>query len=189
MVSTAWCSRLANTYVRLQRPTDATRRLERYIEFSPDQWGYNTLANLYWEQKDTAKWKETLEQSLEQEDFALSHASTRVKLARYHMGRKEWDQAVAYADDAAATGAAWAMTCASQCHEALEQWDVSEQLMRVTAARYADQQMDWYFWCRRTGHGDANAAQALGMQRVHALSKSINVNDLDHIGAFPHPGR
>ena len=174
--------------------TAARRRhaacLERYIEFSPDQWGFNTLANLYWEQKDTAKWKETLEQSLEQEDFALSHASTRVETGPLPYGpQRVGSKLVAYADDAAATGADMGHDVCGLNATKLgspEQWDVSEQLMRATAA-LAMPTSKWTGTSLVPPHSGAATRmppRRLGMQRVRALTKSINANDLDHIGAF-----
>ena len=84
--------------------------MKRYVELAPDHWGFETLANSYWQQKQPEKWKETLDESLKHEDFALSHARSRVAIARYFMERKQWAGALPYADAAAETGAAWAMS-------------------------------------------------------------------------------
>lgn len=50
----------------------------------------------------------------------------RVDIARHFMGRKEWDKARPYADAAAQTYAGWAMLCAAECYEGLEDWDKAE---------------------------------------------------------------
>jgi tetratricopeptide (TPR) repeat protein len=175
---------LAIRYTQLGQFADAERCLKRYVELSPDQWGYQYLADVYWRQKQPDKWRESLDESLNYEDFALSHAQTQVKLARYFMEKKDWDQALPYADAAAQSGAAWAMMCAAECYESMEQWDESEQLIRATAERYTNSALDWYFWCRRTGHGDLEAARMLAKQYAPQLSLSPSSYDWDHLGVY-----
>src|SRR5262249_55107295 len=74
----------------------------------------------------------------------------------------------------AESGAAWALMLAAECHEHLKHWDQAEQLIRQTTKRYPGQEFDWYYWCRRTGHGDVEAALQLAMQQVGPLSKRDN---------------
>jgi hypothetical protein len=175
---------LSIRYAQLGQFADAERCLKRYVELSPDQWGYQYLADNYWRQKQPDKWKEALDESLNHEDFALSHAQTQVKLARYFMEKKDWDQALPYAHAAAQTGAAWAMMCAAECYESLQQWDESEQLIRATSERYTNSALDWYFWCRRTAHGDLEGARTLAKQYAPQLSLSPNPYDWDHLGVY-----
>ncbi|HEY4309032.1 MAG TPA: hypothetical protein VGN12_06235 [Pirellulales bacterium] len=178
------CKALGLRYSRLGQSSDAERCLQRYIELSPDQWGFGTLADVYWKQKQTDKWQQTLEESLKHEDFALSHANTQVKLARYFMGQQDFHRAQPYANAAAQSGAAWAMICAADCHEGLENWDQAEELVQATAERYSDSRLDWFFWCCRTGHGHKDAAQRLAKQIAPQLSLSSNGNDWDRLGVY-----
>ncbi len=171
-------------YNQLGQFSDAERCLRRYVELSPDQWGFAQLADAYRKQKQTDKWQETLEESLKHEDFALSHANTQVKLARHFMGQKNFDKALPYANAAAQSGAGWAMVCAAECHEGLENWDLAEEMMQATAQRYADSRLDWFFWCCRTGHGHIDDARRLAMQTAPQLSLSPNYEDWDHLGIY-----
>jgi tetratricopeptide (TPR) repeat protein len=174
---------LATRYLQLGQTSDAERCLRHYVELAPDSWGFESLANMYWQQKQPEKWKQTLDESLKHEDFALSHAQARVAIARYLMDRKAWPEAVVYADAAAESGASWALVCAAECHEALEQWESAEQLMRTTGERYGNDRLLWYFWCRRTGHGDVAAAQKLAAIYIAQLSANPNV-PLDAVGVY-----
>ena len=175
---------LGKAYFSAKQVSDGVRCMERYLEISPDQQGYEMFADLLFKEKQYDKWKQVLLASLDQEDFALSHARTRVKLARFHLKRQELDQAVVYADEAASTGAAWAMLCAADCHEALGHWEEAETLMESTSRRYSDQQMDWYFWCRRTGRGRVEEAKSLALRRVQALAARSTPYDATRIATY-----
>jgi tetratricopeptide (TPR) repeat protein len=175
---------LGMRYAESAQWADAERCLRRFLEITPDQWGFAELAKVYLRQNDREKWKETLDESLKHEDFALSHAQTRVSIARYLMNQKKWDEALLYADAAAQTGASWAMKCAAECHEALEHWEEADQLMRANSERYSTEQFEWYLWCRRTGHGDVQAALQLAQVKVNSVLNSDLENDHDMLGLF-----
>jgi len=100
------------------------------------------------------------------------------------MRKGEYEKALPYAKDAAQTWAAWAMICASQCHEALKHWEESEKWMRRNAERYEDSRLDWYVWCRRTGHGDEDAARALGQSWAEELMRRGGRRDCQLAGMF-----
>ncbi len=76
------------------------------------------------------------------------------------------------------------MLLAAECHEHLEHWDQAEALVHQTAERYPGQELDWYFWCRKTGHGDEKSALQFGMQRVSVLSKRNDADAWMQLGAM-----
>ena len=174
---------LASRYLQIGQLVDAQRCLEAYVKLVPDQWGYSTLADLYKQQKDMDKWKQTLVESLEHEDFSLAHSTNQTAIARYHMSRGEWDEALVFADRAAMSGASAALTCASECHEALQHWEQSELLSRANAQRYENQRHEWFFWCRRTGHGDLEAARRMALKRTTELANDDR-SDKNLLGAI-----
>jgi hypothetical protein len=175
---------LTSSYLKRDQLADAQRCAQQYVAKAPDHWGFATLANTFWKQKQPEKWKQTLEESLNHEDFSLAHARTRVSIAQYHMASGQWAEALPYADAAAQSGATWALVCASECHEALQHWEQSHELIRSNAQRYSGQEFTWYFWCRRTGHGDASAAEKLAAQRADKLLRGNTPNGQDHAGTF-----
>jgi tetratricopeptide (TPR) repeat protein len=151
---------LGRRYIAEKRWSDAERCLSSSIAMSPDRWAYRALANAYKAQGQTDKWKETLENFLKQEDYALDHAQVRNEIAREFMDKGRYKEALPYAEGGAQSGAAWAMWTASLCREGLEDWAEAEQWMRAVSERYDNNTSDWLWWCKRTGHGDVKAALA-----------------------------
>ena len=151
---------------------ECRRVLKRYNEQSPDLWGYRMLADSFKAQGDMNHWQETLDDFLNRvEDLGLDHAKVRVDLAEYFMSRKEWDKAMVYAEDAAESWAGWAMVCAARCAEGAEHWDQAETWYQRNAERYPDYSFtDWYFFCKRTGHGNIAAAREFTEQYIHSLN-------------------
>jgi predicted Zn-dependent protease len=135
--------------------------LRRCLELSHDRSIYEELADSYKDQGDMEGWRKTLEEYLEKgEDPGLDHANIRVQIARYYMGQKRWKEAAPYAEAAAATWAGWAMECAVECYEALGEWEKGETWVQRLSERYPNASWTrWYCYCRRTGHGDIEAAR------------------------------
>jgi len=175
---------LLHKYVELEQFDDAVRCAKRAIEIAPDYGTYRTLANIYKQQGDMVRWKETLEKSLELPSLGLEEYQVRNIIARYHMDRREWKEAVVYADAAAASYAAWAMLTAARCHEMLGEWNKSEALMRATSERYDGSAFEWMLWCHRTGHGDAQSAEECARKQFESLGNQAAPRALERIGAY-----
>ncbi|MBN9123043.1 MAG: hypothetical protein J0I06_28545 [Planctomycetes bacterium] len=141
------------------RREDAVRCWKRWAELSPDGGAFRELAGLYRAAGDEERWLETLEASLKEEDTGLSHAQVRVEIAKHFMRAKDFRRAEPYATAAAASGAGWAMLCAAECHEGLEEWDAANDLYAAAAERYRDPAFAWYFSCRFTGKMDRQGAE------------------------------
>jgi tetratricopeptide (TPR) repeat protein len=169
---------LGSTHYRLNQYQDAERCLKKYIELSPDQWGYEKLADTYWRAGSKEKWVETLEQFLQQPDYGLSHARIRVRIARSYMDEKQFDKALPYAEEAAQTWAAWAMTCAAECHEGLGEWGKAEQWLQRVSERYEGWATDWFIWCKRTGKGDVESAREVADQQLAKVGESARTENL-----------
>jgi tetratricopeptide (TPR) repeat protein len=149
---------------------EARRLLKRYIEQSPDLWGYQMVADSFKAQGDMDHWRETLDDFLNKvEDLNLDHPKVRVAIAEYFMSRNEWDKATVYAEDAAESWAGWAMDCAARCAEGAKNWDQAETWHQRISERYPDQDFaHWYFFCKRTGHGNLAAAREFTEQYIHS---------------------
>jgi len=157
-----FCKALADRYASEKRFDDAVKWARAAIDLSPDLSIYLLLAQIYWDQGHEDQWVTTLEEFLNQPDYGLSHGQVCSVIARYYMARKNWDKAMQYAEGAAETGSAWGMLLAAECHEGMHQWKEAAELRKATAERYPDPiaTIDWYCFCRRTGHGDLNASRA-----------------------------
>jgi tetratricopeptide (TPR) repeat protein len=153
---------LGRTYAELKQYDEAEKYLRRYMELSPDPWAYRTLADCYKARGDNDRWQATLDEFLTKtEPAGLEHAKLQVDIANDLMKRGRWADAKKYAEPAAETWAGWAMICASECNEGLKDWERAELWIRRAAERYPQAQgASWYRFCKRTGHGDIQAARA-----------------------------
>jgi tetratricopeptide (TPR) repeat protein len=158
---------------------DARRALKRYIEQSPDLWAYQMVADSFKAQRDMARWRETLDDFLAKvEDLGLDHAKVRVQIAEYFMSRKEWDKATPYAENAGESWAQWAMTCAARCAEGDGRWEQAETWHKRNAERYSETSFaDWYFFCKRTGHGNLAGARDFTEQYIRSLDNTRGARD------------
>lgn len=151
---------LGRRYIDLKRWDDAVRCLNRAIALAPEKSTYMILAHAYKAQDDWKHWQETLDQYLKnQEDYGLDHAQVSVEIANHLMDEGQWKDAEPYAAAAAETWAAFGMICAARCYEGLKDWKTAELWTRRETERYPDQSWaKWYLFCKRTGHGDVEAA-------------------------------
>jgi|GEM_PF-762545 len=175
---------LGQAYFRADRLEDAERLMKQRIALSPDIVAYRELAALYEHQKKFDVWRETLLQALEQPALGLEHAEIHVTLADHWMKAGDYRKAQPHADRAAASYAHWGMLSAVRCYEGLQEWDQAELWMRRIAERYTEASPDWYFWCIRTGQGDAQAARDHARQYFESLTPPVHHNILAQIGIY-----
>ncbi len=177
---------LAETYTAQKRFDDAVRCRKRQLELLPEQTVYRALARLYKVHGDEQLWFETAKRSLEAPSYGLEHSETHADLAYYHMHRQEWDAARPHADQAAQSESGRGLLCAAEFYERIDDWGRANLLRRRNAERYADQgaDMDWYFWCRATGHGDVSAARRMVQTRIEKLKNSQIPDEHDRLGLY-----
>jgi tetratricopeptide (TPR) repeat protein len=177
---------LADRYTSLDRYDDAIRCRKRQLEFLPDQTVFQALARLYKSHDDEQLWFETLTASLEAPAFGLEHPHTHADLADYHMRRKEWDLARPHAEAAAAAYSARGLSCAADFFERTGDWRRAEAFHRANTERYASHgaDLDWYRWCRRSGHGDIAAARTLAEPYLDKLKDWPSAEARDTVGMF-----
>jgi len=137
---------------------EADALLERAAKLSHDGQTYQVWAEVHAMKGDDRRWLEVLEAALEEPDFGLQHASIRCAIARklLHAGKAE--QAIPYAEQAARTFSGDGIDLLSQCNESLRKWDRAEAILKAGFERYPGT-VGWYAFCRRTGKGDARAAE------------------------------
>jgi tetratricopeptide (TPR) repeat protein len=173
---------LGMRYTLFMKYDDAERVLKEYVKRWPDIKGNRLLADVYLKQEKYDKWKDALDESLKYEDAGLDHAEARVEIAKYLMQHDRLDDAISYADDAARTGAGWALLCAADVHEAAGNLDRAGELMRANSERYMTDRYKWYFWCRKTGHGNEEESRNLCMTQVEDMKSSTLPADFDLLG-------
>ena len=165
-------------YSDLKQYDDAQGYLRRFIKQSPESAAFELIAANYKAAGDQKRWKETLDEFLEKvEDHGLAHARVRVQIANDFMAHQQWEEAQPYADAAAETWAQWAMLCAARCHEGLKDWDTAELWIRRATGIPDSSWSDWYGFCKRTGHGDVEAARAWTEQRLKEVQGRPDLAD------------
>jgi tetratricopeptide (TPR) repeat protein len=137
---------------------EADALLERAAKLSHDGQTYQVWAEVHARKGDDRRWLEVLEAALEEPDFGLQHASIRCAIARKLLYAGKAEQALPYAEQAARTYSGDGIDLLAQCHEALRKWDRAEAVLKAGFNRYPGT-VGWYAFCRRTGKGDARAAE------------------------------
>ena len=168
--SAAVLGALGSRYFKMHALPDAERCMKAYRKLAADKWGYVTLADIYKDEGKIDTWQQTLDEYLEKvEDPGLQHAQVQVSVAHYYMSQKQWAKAEPYAAAAAQTWAAWAMIAARDCYEGMGDFKKAEVWQQRISERYENNQLDWYFWCKRTGEGDVKKATELAAQRFASI--------------------
>ena len=163
---------------------EARQRFEAAMQRSPDRWIFDGLVATYRVNGETDRWIKAVGEFLKTEDQSLDHAAVTRDLAVYLMEQKEYAKARPWAELSAQSGAGWAMILASRCAEAMKDWNEAEAWMARTSERYASSRLDWYAWCKRTGHGDARAAAAFVEARLEEGEVGPSDADTATIAAF-----
>ncbi|MCA1686474.1 MAG: hypothetical protein LC745_10975, partial [Planctomycetia bacterium] len=176
--SPAVLAALGRRYTAAGQADDARDALQRYVRTSPEYWAYEMLANNYQARGDLKRWRETLDEFLEKgENGGLDHAKVRVEIAQHLMGQRRWAEAKPYAEAAAETWAGWAMDCAGHCNEGLDDFERAEYWFRNESERYANSFMEWFDFCKRTGHGNLAAASQLALNFVAESGDNLTENE------------
>jgi tetratricopeptide (TPR) repeat protein len=163
------CRAFGMRYALLKRYDEAAHWLETAITAEPDVATCQRLAEIRWAQGKEAEWLAAMEKAAGQKDFGLGYARALVEIARYFMWQRDWDKALSYADKAAETYSQWGLLVACECREGMHRWEEAETMHRAIAQRYPEcSGLDWYFFCRRTGHGDLKAARRAAKEYVEA---------------------
>ncbi len=157
---------------------------ERALAKSHDGWIFAGLAESYRRRGEVDRWMKAVDEFLKSEDLSLDHAHALEALAKYLMEKKEYRKARPYAELAAQSGAGWAMQSASRCAEDMEDWKAAERWIAMTSARYQRSWLDWYAWCKRTGHGDVKAAAALVEAQLEVRAPAATGIESTCIGIF-----
>jgi tetratricopeptide (TPR) repeat protein len=167
----------------------AVRCLEEAMRFAPEEETCYVLSRIYRQHGENEKWLATLENFLKTPDRGLAHARVREEIALRLMEDKQWAKALPYAEAAAQTGAAWAMMTAAYCHEGMRNWDAAEKYLQQVASAYQGSEAWWYFFCRRTGHGDVEAARRVAHDAIENYDPRVSdrcANYNYHITAGPY---
>ena len=161
---------LAKRYESLEDESAANRALAerclvRLDELETSFDSANSLAAYYSRHDNDERWKEVTIESLSRPSYGLEVPHACARLADWMMDRGEWTEAEPYARRAGQSYSSMGLQSAARCMELQQRWDEAERLYRAMAERYDSDWPDWYFFCRRTGHGDLEGATAFCQQQ------------------------
>ena len=157
---------------------DAQAVLRKDIELSNDRWAYERLAETHLEQGDEGAWLRVLEEFLAHgQESALNKPAVARTIAHHFNVQGRFDQAMPYARWAASSGSSWGMGVLAYTYEGMGEYAEAERLLRAMHERYEADRYAWYWFVRRTGHGDANAAAR--MARTSHAYRGHRTTDLD----------
>ena len=158
---------LAHLYWDAQDVEGAMRCAQRSIAASPTSGAAVLLAGIWMQRGDLAKWEQTLLDYLQTPDLGLEHGSALNLLAMGYAERGQWQKAKPYAEAFAQTWALQGLFLGARICEGLAAWEESEQWIRGASEGYPQANgFQWYFWCRRNGRGDVEAAARLAQQHA-----------------------
>jgi HEAT repeat protein/tetratricopeptide (TPR) repeat protein len=164
---------LARRYASMKdKRNEAERCLLKTIELAPDTWAFNALAGIYKERKQDDKWLATMEAFLKLPSLGLDHARAQVTIANHYKNKGELEKAVKYAEEAAQSGASFALQTASICNEAVKNFEKAEMYMRAISERYPEEGDKWFLWCQRWRKGDLKTAAELAEKSM--VQRGIN---------------
>jgi len=168
---------LIQAYLKLGDIVSADRCSQRWIQLAPSFESYQQLAELAKLKRDDAAWIKAMETSCKYPVPGLEHSRTLQQLASHYALRHRDAQALQYAERAADSGAGGPIQQAAALHERLGNWEQAEQHYARAARRYDTMAFNWFFWCRQTGQGDAEAAAEVALEYVVSRSGNMTEND------------
>jgi tetratricopeptide (TPR) repeat protein len=161
---------LGDYYSVRKQYADAERCLVASKQLTPNPSVYDRLSKIYRVQGMSDKWLATLRESLEQPCSGLEHAYANMAIAHYYMNRRQWQEALPYAEGAGASYAGFGLHVAGACHEAIQNWEQAEQYFAACSQRYREAGTDWHLFCRRTGKGNLDAARQWAAQSLETIT-------------------
>jgi tetratricopeptide (TPR) repeat protein len=151
-------SALGKRYMLFRQSKKADAILNHLVDVAPDREYVEQLASFYLGKGDEAKWLATLKRELDQPDYGLDHSIVESEIAWHYMNTGQYALARPWADASLNdSGSGSSMECDSMAAEFQGDYTTAEQLKKDEDDRYGNPV--WYEWCKRSGRGDATAAQ------------------------------
>jgi len=163
-------STLADRYLRFRKPEKAMPLLTHLVEIAPDRGYVNQLASVYLDQGDEEKWLATCKLVLKQPDYGLDQSEEEIEIAWHYMYTGRYDLARPWADASLESGSGSSMECDAAAAEYQGDFATAQSIKKGEDERYGG--IAWYQWCKRTGRGDAAAAQKIADQWVAQQAQS-----------------
>jgi tetratricopeptide (TPR) repeat protein len=163
---------LSEAYRLSFEPQAARRCLKKSMAISPGPTRTAMMAQLDLDEGNEAAWKSGLEKA-GRESGGLGEAMYQSQIARYLMSKGRPDEALPHARIAAGTYSKWGLICMADCCEMLGRMDEALDYHTKASKRYGPN-LDVYFWCHKTGHGDPDEIERALGEWMTGLLKAID---------------
>ena len=154
-----------------RKQTGETRRLlEHYVGLSPEYWAFETLARSYKDSGDLRALEvnaRPIPGSPRRDGPGPRQGENRD--LNFYMGQKRSDKAWPYAEAAAESWASAAIELRPAMRAGVTTCRPSSQCT-TQSERYPNPNWgQWFVFCKRTGHGDVNAARTFAQQYLQSV--------------------
>lgn len=173
---------LGEAWARAMRYVEAERCLKRSLALQPASSVSKILAVCYLDQGQADRWLAQMEHAAELEASELVTKHRRPdgilqEIARGLLQQGKPRLALEYANRATDAGIVFCPSVAADCYEAMGDFVNAELEIQKRRETYRHL-LDWYFWCRRTGHGDVKAAaETAAAAEIEAIRVSQHSDD------------
>jgi tetratricopeptide (TPR) repeat protein len=151
---------LSEQYAVHQDSTSAERLLQSISELTPTAEFISALAEQYAHAGNYEAWLRTMERLADLPDVR-DRGGTHAAIVEECMNRADWPKAHEHADAGIKAGSTAGLLGGARFYEAQELWDLAEACYRKASEGDPAAAFEWYFFCKRTGQGDANRAAAI----------------------------
>jgi len=146
-------------------PAAAERLLQAIADASPTAANVAALAMRYDRAGKAAEWLKAMTKLATLPDVK-DRGEIHGILLQYYMDHGDVEHAAAEAVAAVETNTSAGLLAGAGYYESLQEWDEAEADYRKASENDPAVVFDWYYFCRRTGQGDALAAAKLGAKWV-----------------------
>ena len=164
---------LGKQYAATNDSASARRLLKAMADVTPTAANVAALAIEYDHEGNHAAWEKTVERLVTLPDLR-NRGTVHAQLVDNYMVHGEWQKARPHADAAIESGESAGLIGGASFFEAQRNWDNAEAAYRKASETDPAMSFKWYFYCKRTGHGDVKEAHKLGAKSMTDRQEQVS---------------
>ena len=164
---------LGKQYAATNDSASARRLLKAMADVTPTAANVAALAIEYDHEGNHAAWEKTVERLVTLPDLR-NRGTVHAQLVDNYMAHGEWQKARPHADAAIESGESAGLIGGASFFEAQQIWDNAEAAYRKASETDPAMSFEWYFYCKRTGHGDVKEAHKLGAKSMTDRQEQVS---------------
>ena len=164
---------LGKQYAATNDSASAHRLLRAMAETTPTAAKVAALAIEYDREGNHAAWEKTVERLVTLPDLR-NRGTVHAQLVDNYMAHGEWQKARSHADAAIESGESAGLIGGAGFFKAQQIWDNADAAYRKASETDPAMSFEWYFYCKRTGHGDVKEAHKLGAKSMTDRQEQVS---------------